>query len=159
MDESLARFVALYQQLSSAELHRLPEVYGKEVIFIDPAHRIEGLAALTDYFAVLYRRLAYCRFDITSQLLQGRQAWLGWTGERSTDAAEGLRLLVLHMQLGLLLPPHGMLLMTMRGVAPPEVGTGQIFRAVTPYVLMTILLLVAVFFVPGIASWLPGLIA
>ena len=79
MDESLARFVALYQQLSSAELHRLPEVYGKEVIFIDPAHRIEGLAALTDYFAVLYRRLAYCRFDITSQLLQGRQAWLGWT--------------------------------------------------------------------------------
>lgn len=63
------------------------------------------------------------------------------------------------MQLGLLLPPHGMLLMTMRGVAPPEVGTGQIFRAVTPYVLMTILLLVAVFFVPGIASWLPGLIA
>ncbi|MFM5817316.1 nuclear transport factor 2 family protein [Aeromonas sanarellii] len=79
MDESLARFVALYQQLSSAELHRLPEVYGKEVIFIDPAHRIEGLAALTDYFAALYRRLAYCRFDITSQLLQGRQAWLGWT--------------------------------------------------------------------------------
>ena len=44
---------------------------GKEVIFIDPAHRIEGLAALTDHFAVLYRRLAYCRFDITSQLPQG----------------------------------------------------------------------------------------
>lgn len=79
MDESLARFVALYQQLSRDELHRLPEVYANEVVFTDPAHRIEGLAALTDYFAVLYQRLAYCSFVITSQLLQGRQAWLGWT--------------------------------------------------------------------------------
>ncbi|MGL6477466.1 nuclear transport factor 2 family protein [Aeromonas hydrophila] len=79
MDESLARFVALYQQLSRDELHRLPEVYANEVVFTDPAHRIEGLVALTDYFAVLYQRLAYCRFVITSQLLQGHQAWLGWT--------------------------------------------------------------------------------
>lgn len=79
MDESLARFVALYQQLSRDELHRLPEVYANEVVFTDPAHRIEGLAALTDYFAALYQRLAYCRFVITSQLQQSRQAWLGWT--------------------------------------------------------------------------------
>lgn len=79
MDESLARFVALYQQLNRDELHRLPEVYANEVVFTDPAHRIEGLAALTDYFATLYQRLAYCRFVITSQLQQGRQAWLGWT--------------------------------------------------------------------------------
>ncbi|MBL0633210.1 nuclear transport factor 2 family protein [Aeromonas dhakensis] len=79
MDESLARFVALYQQLNRDELHRLPEVYANEVLFTDPAHRIEGLAALTDYFATLYQRLAYCHFVITSQLQQGRQAWLGWT--------------------------------------------------------------------------------
>ena len=61
------------------------------------------------------------------------------------------------MQLGLLLPPHGLLLMTMRGVAPPEVRTVQIFQAVTPYVLMSIALLVAVFFWPAIATWLPSL--
>ncbi|WP_421271089.1 nuclear transport factor 2 family protein [Aeromonas taiwanensis] len=79
MDEPLARFVALYQQLDRDELHRLPEIYASEVLFTDPAHRIEGLAALTDYFAALYQRLAYCRFVITSQLQQGRQAWLGWT--------------------------------------------------------------------------------
>jgi tripartite ATP-independent transporter DctM subunit len=61
------------------------------------------------------------------------------------------------MQLGLLLPPHGLLLMTMRGVAPPQVTTLDIFRAVTPYVLMSLLLLVAVFFWPSIATWLPSL--
>ncbi len=63
------------------------------------------------------------------------------------------------MQLGLLLPPHGLLLMTMRGVAPPSVTMGHIFMAVVPYVLMSILLLIAVFFFPAIATWLPELIA
>jgi tripartite ATP-independent transporter DctM subunit len=60
------------------------------------------------------------------------------------------------MQLGLLLPPHGMLLMTMKGVAPPEVTMGHIFRAVTPYVVISILVLVLVFFWPAVATWLPN---
>ena len=60
------------------------------------------------------------------------------------------------MQLGLLLPPHGLLLMTMRGVAPPSVTMGQIFVAVVPYVVMSLALLTAVFWMPAIATWLPG---
>ncbi|MFQ2909333.1 nuclear transport factor 2 family protein [Aeromonas allosaccharophila] len=79
MNEPLARFIGLYQQLDKQQLHRLPEVYAEQVVFTDPAHRIEGLAALGDYFAALYQRLAYCRFVITSQQQQGSQAWLGWT--------------------------------------------------------------------------------
>lgn len=59
------------------------------------------------------------------------------------------------MQLGLLLPPHGLLLMTMRGVAPPQVTMGHIFQAVVPYVVMSLLLLAAVFWIPGIATALP----
>ena len=78
MTEPLSRFIALYQQLNLQQLHRLPEVYADEVIFIDPAHRIEGLAALSNYFAALYQRLSYCRFEIVSQQQQGAQAWLGW---------------------------------------------------------------------------------
>jgi len=62
------------------------------------------------------------------------------------------------MQLGLLLPPHGLLLMTMKGVAPPEVTMMHIFRAVTPFVVMSIVLLALVFFVPAVATWLPKLI-
>lgn len=60
------------------------------------------------------------------------------------------------MQLGLLLPPHGLLLMTMRGVAPPSVTMTHIFLAVGPYVVMSLILLMAVFFMPAIATWLPG---
>jgi tripartite ATP-independent transporter DctM subunit len=59
------------------------------------------------------------------------------------------------MQLGLLLPPHGLLLMTMRGVAPPQVTMMHIFVAVVPYVTLSLLVLALVFFVPAVALWLP----
>ena len=62
------------------------------------------------------------------------------------------------MQMGLLLPPHGMLLMTIKGVAPPEVTMAHIFRAVTPFVVMSLLMLALVFFVPAVAVWLPRLL-
>jgi tripartite ATP-independent transporter DctM subunit len=62
------------------------------------------------------------------------------------------------MQLGLLLPPHGLLLMTMRGVAPPEVAMADIFRAVTPYIALSIVLLVMIMMFPAIATWLPALL-
>jgi len=59
------------------------------------------------------------------------------------------------MQLGLLLPPHGLLLMTMRGVAPPQVTMMHIFVAVVPYVTLSLLVLTLVFFIPAVALWLP----
>ena len=62
------------------------------------------------------------------------------------------------MQMGLLLPPHGLLLMTMKGVSPPQVTMLHIFQAVIPFVVMSILLLALVFFVPVVATWLPALI-
>jgi tripartite ATP-independent transporter DctM subunit len=62
------------------------------------------------------------------------------------------------MQLGLLLPPHGLLLMTMRGVAPPQVGMADIFRAVVPYIALSLALLVMIIVFPAIATWLPALL-
>jgi len=62
------------------------------------------------------------------------------------------------MQLGLLLPPHGLLLMTMKGVAPPQVRMGHIFQAVLPYIAMSLLVLALVFFVPAVAVWLPRML-
>lgn len=62
------------------------------------------------------------------------------------------------MQLGLLMPPHGLLLMTMKGVAPPQVTMMHIFRAVTPFLLISLAVLVLVFFAPPVATWLPNLV-
>jgi len=60
------------------------------------------------------------------------------------------------MQLGLLLPPHGMLLMTMKGVAPSEVTMLHIFKAVAPYVVFSVIMLILVFYWPPVATWLPS---
>jgi tripartite ATP-independent transporter DctM subunit len=62
------------------------------------------------------------------------------------------------MQLGLLLPPHGLLLMTMKGVAPPQVTMGHIFRAVVPYITMSLVLLLIIILFPSIATWLPNIL-
>jgi len=62
------------------------------------------------------------------------------------------------MQLGLLMPPHGLLLMTMKGVSPPQVTMMHIFRAVMPFLLISIVVLALVFLVPAVATWLPNLV-
>jgi tripartite ATP-independent transporter DctM subunit len=62
------------------------------------------------------------------------------------------------MQLGLMLPPHGLLLMTMKGVAPPQIMMSHIFRSVVPYIVLSLVLLAFVFFLPAVAVWLPNLI-
>jgi len=62
------------------------------------------------------------------------------------------------MQLGLLLPPHGLLLMTMRGVAPPQVAMADIFLAVVPYVVLSLILLAVIAMFPAIATWLPAIL-
>jgi len=59
------------------------------------------------------------------------------------------------MQLGLLTPPFGMLLFTMRSVAPKEIPTSEIFAAVTPYVVMGVLMIGLVLVVPEVATGLP----
>ena len=62
------------------------------------------------------------------------------------------------MQLGLLLPPHGLLLMTMKGVAPPQVTWADIYSGVVPYIVMSLILLIVIIAFPAIATWLPALL-
>ena len=64
-------------------------------------------------------------------------------------------LFLICMQLGLLTPPFGMLLFTMKSVAPREITMSQVFGAVTPYVVLGLVMLVAVMIFPPLATWLP----
>jgi tripartite ATP-independent transporter DctM subunit len=67
-------------------------------------------------------------------------------------------LFLICMQLGLLTPPFGLLLFTMKGVAPPQITMRQVFSAVTPYVVFSLLMLALVMVAPPIATWLPRLL-
>ena len=67
-------------------------------------------------------------------------------------------LFLICMQLGLLTPPFGLLLFTMKGVAPPGITMNDVFQAALPYVWFGLLVLMLVFFFPPLATWLPGLL-
>ena len=59
------------------------------------------------------------------------------------------------MQMGLLTPPFGLLLFTMKSVAPPGITMGQVYRAAMPYVVIGLVVLALVMLVPGVATWVP----
>ncbi|OGA06287.1 MAG: C4-dicarboxylate ABC transporter permease [Betaproteobacteria bacterium RIFCSPLOWO2_02_FULL_64_12] len=65
-------------------------------------------------------------------------------------------LFLICMQLGLLTPPFGMLLFTMKSVAPREISMSQVYAAVTPYVVLGLIMLLVVMFFPPLATWLPA---
>jgi tripartite ATP-independent transporter DctM subunit len=64
-------------------------------------------------------------------------------------------LICVNLQTSFLTPPFGWALFFLRGVAPPEVTTGDIYRGIIPFVGMQLIALVLVFAFPGIATWLP----
>ena len=61
-------------------------------------------------------------------------------------------LYLLCMQIGLLTPPFGLLLFVLKGVAPPGITVGTIYRAAIPYVWLTILMMALIFVIPGIVT-------
>uniref|UniRef100_UPI001F4B7874 TRAP transporter large permease subunit n=1 Tax=Escherichia coli TaxID=562 RepID=UPI001F4B7874 len=65
-------------------------------------------------------------------------------------------LFLIAMQLGLMTPPFGLLLFTIKSVAPGHIDMRQVFSAAYPFVLISLLMLVAVFFIRPIATWLPS---
>ena len=67
-------------------------------------------------------------------------------------------LFLICMQLGLLTPPFGLLLFTMKGVAPPSISMNDVFRAAMPYVWFGLLVLALVFLCPPLATFLPRLL-
>jgi tripartite ATP-independent transporter DctM subunit len=67
-------------------------------------------------------------------------------------------LFLICMQLGLLTPPFGLLLFTMKGVAPPGITMNDVFLSALPYVYFGLAVLMLVFLWPPLATWLPSLI-
>lgn len=64
-------------------------------------------------------------------------------------------LICVNLQTSFLTPPFGWALFFLRGVAPPEVKTSDIYRGIIPFVGLQAVALVMVFFFPGLATWLP----
>jgi tripartite ATP-independent transporter DctM subunit len=62
---------------------------------------------------------------------------------------------ILNMQVAYLSPPFGWALILMRGVAPPEVHTRDIWKSVPPFVAIQLFVLLLTVLFPQLALWLP----
>jgi tripartite ATP-independent transporter DctM subunit len=64
-------------------------------------------------------------------------------------------MMAVNLQTSYLHPPLGPTLFYLRGVAPPEITTRHIYIGIIPFVLIQLAMLVALWFLPGLATWLP----
>ncbi|MEC4982847.1 MAG: TRAP transporter large permease subunit [Oscillatoria sp. PMC 1068.18] len=62
-----------------------------------------------------------------------------------------------NLQTSFLTPPFGFALFYLRGVAPPEVKTEEIYRGAIPFILLQVFVLVLIIAFPQIVSFLPSL--
>ena len=66
-------------------------------------------------------------------------------------------MMLIALETGLITPPFGVTLFVMKGVAPPDVSMSDIWKAVTPYVIVDILCIAFVLAMPSIATVVPNL--
>jgi tripartite ATP-independent transporter DctM subunit len=63
-------------------------------------------------------------------------------------------LIALNLQTSFLTPPFGFSLFYLKGVSPPEITSGNLYRGIIPYVIIQILVLVIIAFNPGLVTYL-----
>jgi len=67
-------------------------------------------------------------------------------------------LFVINMEIGYMTPPFGFNLFYLKGIVPPSISMGDIYRSVIPYTLVELTGLVIIMILPQIAIWLPNLL-
>ncbi|MDH3378651.1 MAG: TRAP transporter large permease subunit, partial [Gammaproteobacteria bacterium] len=67
-------------------------------------------------------------------------------------------LIAINLQTSFITPPFGFALFYLRGVAPPSVTTGDIYRGVVPFVIIQVIGLIILWYFPVITTFLPDLL-
>lgn len=65
-------------------------------------------------------------------------------------------LFMINMQIGYLSPPFGYCLFYLKGVAPPEIRTVDLYRSVWPFILIQCAVVLLVILFPQLVLWLPN---
>jgi hypothetical protein len=78
LEPALETFFNTYQRLNRNNLELLGEIYSDDVRFSDPAHSLNGLSALREYFAELYANVEQITFDFSSPRISNDQVFVQW---------------------------------------------------------------------------------
>jgi tripartite ATP-independent transporter DctM subunit len=66
-------------------------------------------------------------------------------------------LVAMNLQASFLTPPFGFALFYLKGVAPPEVKTRDIYRGIVPFIALQLIALLLIVLFPRLVTWLPSL--
>jgi steroid delta-isomerase len=78
-DAELGRLVRFFETIGRDGLQeRLAEVYAADAQFKDPFNDVSGLAAIGGVFEHMFEQVDAPHFVVTTQVLQGAQAFLTW---------------------------------------------------------------------------------
>lgn len=75
---ALAGVVRFYETLSPDTLDQLPSIYAADAHFKDPFNDVVGVEAIAGIFRHMFATVDAPRFEVTTRLLTGREAMLGW---------------------------------------------------------------------------------
>jgi len=67
-------------------------------------------------------------------------------------------LMIINILIAVQTPPYGFALFYLKGITPPDVGMGEIYKSVTPFILINLVVLIICMVFPEIVLWLPNLI-
>ncbi len=67
-------------------------------------------------------------------------------------------MIAINLQTAFLTPPFGFALFYLRGVAPPELKTADLYKGTIPFIIIQLSVLVAIAIWPEIVTWLPSVI-
>jgi tripartite ATP-independent transporter DctM subunit len=119
-------------------LHDLPG--GRVWLIVVASLVVFGLGFFLDFFEICF---------IVVPLISAAMTKLGFT---DTEKVWVGVLLGLNLQTSFLTPPFGFSLFYLRGVAPPSVTTGAIYRGVVPFIAIQLFVLVLVALVPELVT-------
>jgi tripartite ATP-independent transporter DctM subunit len=68
-------------------------------------------------------------------------------------------LFMITAQMAYITPPFGYTLFYLKGVLPPEIGIGQVYRGVIPFFLTQVAILILFVCFPALVTWLPNALA
>ncbi len=73
-----ARLAEYFEKLTPDSVAQLPNIYDVQARFKDPFNEVQGLAKIERIFQHMYEALDGPHFVITTQLVDGAQAFLTW---------------------------------------------------------------------------------
>jgi len=66
-------------------------------------------------------------------------------------------IMMLNLEMATITPPFGLSLFVMKGIAPPDITIGDIYRATIPFILINLVLMGLMILFPQIVLWLPSM--